>query len=182
MKPSERLAEVLAHNSLNPPPQRSGNLTPFFSFVVVVRLHGESVVVPLSEAPWMLSLELLRPLVRTAWGSDTCYPNASEEWRPDNPARAQCGMTALVVQDLLGGDLILGEVHVDGAKVGNHYWNRLPDGTEIDLTADQFFAGEVFVNGQVVHRPPDAPRRFREQYELLRERVLMALAPRRVRA
>jgi hypothetical protein len=58
----------------------------------------------------------------------------------------------------------------------------LPDGTEIDLTADQFFAGEVFVNGQVVHRPPDAPRRFREQYELLRERVLMALAPRRVRA
>jgi len=122
----------------------------------------------------MLSLELLRPIVRAAWGPDTCYPNASEEWQQDNPARAQCGMTALVVQDLLGGDLILGEVHVDGAKVGNHYWNRLPNGTEIDLTADQFRLGEVVVNGQVVHRPPDAPRRFREQYELLRERVLVA--------
>jgi len=34
-------------------------------------------------------------------------------------------MTALVVQDFLGGDLILGEVHVDGIKVGNHYWNRV---------------------------------------------------------
>ena len=84
-------------------------------------------------------------------------------------------MTALVVQDLLGGNLILAEVHVNGVKDGNHYWNRLPDGTEVDLTADQFLPGEVIVNPQVVHRPPDAPRRFREQYELLRNRVLAAL-------
>jgi hypothetical protein len=84
-------------------------------------------------------------------------------------------MTALVVQDLLGGDLILGEVHVDGVRVGNHYWNRLPEGTDVDLTGDQFLPGEVVVNGRVVHRPPDAPRRFREQYELLRKRVLAAL-------
>jgi hypothetical protein len=85
-------------------------------------------------------------------------------------------MTAFVVQDLLGGDLILGEVQVDGVKTGNHYWNRLPDGSEVDFTADQFYPGEVIANGQVVHRPPDAPRRYREQYELLRERVLSALA------
>jgi len=80
-----------------------------------------------------------------------------------------------VVQDLLGGDLILAEVRVDGVKDGNHYWNRLPDGTDVDLTADQFLPGEVIVNPRVVHRPPDAPRRCREQYELLRERVLAAL-------
>ena len=36
----------------------------------------------------------------TAWGPDTCYPNMSEEWTPENPARDQCGMTALVVQDV----------------------------------------------------------------------------------
>ncbi|HWG27875.1 MAG TPA: hypothetical protein VG296_27420 [Actinospica sp.] len=85
-------------------------------------------------------------------------------------------MTAFVVQDLLGGDLILGEVQVDGIKVGNHYWNRLPDGAEADFTDDQFFPDEVVANGNVVHRPPDAPRRYREQYELLRERVLAGLA------
>ena len=132
-------------------------------------------VTPLCDALGMLSVETLRPILRTAWGPDTCYPNVSAEWGPNNPARGQCGMTALVIQDLLAGDLILGEVHVDGAKVGNHYWNRLPDGTKVDLTADQFLPGEVVVNGQVVHRPPDAPRRFREQYEVLRERVLAAL-------
>jgi hypothetical protein len=104
-------------------------------------------VAPLCDALGMLGMETLRPILRAAWGPDTCYPNVSQEWGSDNPARAQCGMTALVVQDLLGGDLVLGEVHVDGAKFGNHYWNRLPDGTEVDLTADQFLPGEVVING-----------------------------------
>lgn len=135
-------------------------------------------VVRLCQSHGMLTVDELRALLRAAWGPDTCYPNASEEWRPDNPARDQCGMTALVVQDLLGGDLILGEVQVDSTKVGNLYWNRLPDGTEVDLTAEQFLPEEVIVNGQVVTRPPDAPRRHREQYELLRDRVLRGTAQR----
>jgi len=130
----------------------------------------------------MLTIEEVRPLIRAAWGPDTCYPDSRESWSPDNPARDQCGMTALVVQDLLGGELVLGEVQVDGAKVGNHYWNVLPDGTKVDLTGDQFLPGEVVTNGQVVIRPPDAPRRHREQYELLRDRVLQHLParPRRI--
>jgi hypothetical protein len=73
-----------------------------------------TAVAPLCDAPGMLSVETLRPILRAAWGPDTCYPNLSEKWGLDNPARDQCGMTALAVQDLLGGDLILGEVHIDG--------------------------------------------------------------------
>jgi hypothetical protein len=122
-------------------------------------------------------MEVLRPLVVAAWGPDTCDPHnlETEGWQPDNPSRGQCGVTALVVQDLVGGDLILGEVFVGDAKVGHHYWNRLPDGTEIDLTGDQFLPEETVVGGQVQHRPPDGPRRCREQYELLKERVLAGL-------
>ena len=118
----------------------------------------------------------LRSYFQSAWGADTCYPDSREEWTPQNPARDQCGMTALVVQDVLGGDLVLAEVHVNGTQVGHHYWNRLPDGSDVDLTADQFRAEEEVVGGAVVVRPPDAPRRHREQYELLRRRVLEALA------
>lgn len=121
-----------------------------------------------------LTVDELRDRFLAAWGPDTCYPHMREEWNPANPARDQCGMTALVVQDVLGGDLILAEVHVDGAQVGHHYWNRLPDGSEVDLTADQFRPDEVVVGGKVVARPPDAPRYHREQYELLRTRVLGA--------
>ncbi|MGI5243734.1 YunG family protein [Dactylosporangium sp. CA-139066] len=124
----------------------------------------------------MLNVELLRPALRAAWGPDTCDPHDLANWRPDNPARGQCGTTALVVQDLLGGELLLGEVHVDGVKIGHHWWNRLPDGTTIDLTADQFHPGETVIGGQIRHRPPDAPRRCRGQYELLRHRVLGTLA------
>jgi hypothetical protein len=106
----------------------------------------------------VLDTELLRPILRAAWGADTCDPHDLPDWRPDNPARGQCGVTALVVQDLLGGDLVLGEVFVEQAKIGHHYWNRLPDGRDVDLTAGQFHPGEVVTGGQVQRRPPDAPR------------------------
>jgi hypothetical protein len=85
-------------------------------------------------------------------------------------------VTALVVQELLGGDLVLGEVFVDRTKVGHHYWNRLPDGRDVDFTADQFYPAEVVSGGQVQQRPPQAPRRCRGQYELVRRRVLAALS------
>jgi hypothetical protein len=123
----------------------------------------------------MLSIEGLGPVFRAAWGPDTCDPDARDQWRPDNPARAQCGTTALVVQDLLGGDLILAEVRVAGVKVGHHYWNRLPDGADVDLTAGQFRPEEAVVGGEVQRRPPEGPRRCRGEYELLRARVFWAL-------
>jgi hypothetical protein len=72
-------------------------------------------------------------------------------------------------------DLILGEVFVGDAKVGHHYWNRLPDGRDVDLTADQFHPPEAIVGGEVQPRPPGPPRRCRRQHELLRQRVLAAL-------
>lgn len=125
----------------------------------------------------MLDIDQLRPILRTAWGPDTCDPHDRPDWRPDNPARGQCGVTALVVQDLLGGDLVLGEVFVEQVKVGHHYWNRLPDGRDVDLTADQFHPGEVVTGGQLQRRPPGPPRRCREQYEILSRRVRAALAP-----
>jgi len=63
----------------------------------------------------------------------------------------------------------------DGLGVGHHYWNRLADGTVVDLTGDQFLPAEVVVGGEVVVRPPEGPRRHRERYELLRDRVLRSL-------
>jgi 8-oxo-dGTP pyrophosphatase MutT (NUDIX family) len=124
----------------------------------------------------MLTVDMLRPVFRVAWGSDTCDPHDLANWHPANPARGQCGTTAMVVQDLLGGELVMGEVRIDGVKVGHHWWNRLGDGTEVDLTADQFEPGETVIGGEVRHRPPDAPGRCRGQYKLLRHRVLDALA------
>lgn len=123
----------------------------------------------------MLTLSRLRPVVRAAWGPDTCDPVDLADWRPENPSRGQCGVTAFVVQDLLGGDLVLGEVFESGERRGYHYWNRLPDGTEVDLTRDQFRPGETVTGGVGVARPSGAPNRCRGQYELLRHRVRAGL-------
>jgi hypothetical protein len=109
---------------------------------------------------------------RDSWGADTCDPVDRADWHPGNPSRGQCGPTALVLHDLFGGDLVLGEVLVAGEQTGVHWWNRFGAGLEVDLTRDQFRPDEEVVGGRVVERPPGSPNRCREEYELLRDRVL----------
>ena len=55
-----------------------------------------------------------------------------EGWSPHNRPWGQCAVTALVVQDRFGGELL--RARVDGVS---HYWNRLPDGSELDLTRER---------------------------------------------
>jgi hypothetical protein len=50
-----------------------------------------------------------------------------------------------------------------GARQGWHTWNRLPDGTEVDLTREQFSAGEHVQALRVVVRPKGPPLRCTEQ-------------------
>ena len=55
----------------------------------------------------------------------------------DNPARGQCAVSSLVIQDYCGGDLA--RVHATGDGIDeNHYYNRLDDGTLIDTTGQQY--------------------------------------------
>ncbi|MEU9608544.1 hypothetical protein [Streptomyces sp. NPDC048057] len=124
---------------------------------------------------WQLS-DIARAL-QASWAADTCSPDDAERsaWTPDNPAWGQCDVTALVVHDLLGGALVVGEVTLDGADHGYHWWNQLPDATEADLTREQFRQGQIVTPGRVVQRPPGRLPRRHEEYELLRARVLAAL-------
>ncbi|MFB8118507.1 hypothetical protein ACFC51_21830 [Streptomyces sp. NPDC055962] len=124
-----------------------------------------------------LLLTDIEAAVRSSWSADTTTPAHRPQWDPGNPARDQCGVTALVVNDLLGGDLIRGEVRVDGERVDHHWWNRLGMGVEIDLTREQFGAHEIVSGGVVVERPPEIVR-LREEYELLRAKVLERLRAR----
>ncbi|MGW6709293.1 YunG family protein [Streptomyces sp. NPDC054956] len=114
--------------------------------------------------------------VRSSWSEQTCTPEYRDRWTRENPARDQCGVTALVLHDLLGGELIRGEVLVDGERVDYHWWNRLGLGVEIDLTREQFGPEEKISEGVVVPRPPESEmRRLRTEYEILREQVLAKL-------
>jgi hypothetical protein len=118
------------------------------------------------------SLEDITGAISSSWSPETWYA------RPDtpngvsyHPSRNQCGTSALVLQDWLGGDLLVADVTTNGRKAGVHYWNRLPDGREVDLTKEQFVAGETIRPPEVVIRKPGVPTNGRAAYLLLSHRV-----------
>lgn len=111
-------------------------------------------------------------MIRSNWSLDTCDPVDVNDWSPENPSRGQCGVTALVLHDLLGGDLLTAEVlRPDGSRQGFHSWNRLAGGIEIDLTREQFASTEVVQLPRIVVRPSGLPSRCHEQYLNLRGAV-----------
>ncbi|WP_442784862.1 YunG family protein [Arthrobacter sp. CG_A4] len=121
-------------------------------------------------------LELERAF-RQSWGADTTCLNAKSlaKWHPDSSAHGQCGPTALVVQDLLGGHLLIADVSGGNEDDEVHYWNRFPGGFEIDLTREQFRSHRIIGESRVVVRPSGGPRAYVSDYQLLRARVLSAL-------
>jgi hypothetical protein len=117
-------------------------------------------------------------VIRSAWSADSCDPTDLDQWSPQNSARGQCAVTALVVQELVGGELLLADVYNDdGSRQGVHYWNRLVNGLEVDLTREQFLRSEVVQAPHVVERPADLTAgRLYPQYAALASAVRAGLA------
>lgn len=57
---------------------------------------------------------------------------SSSKYTPQNPALGQCGVTALVANDILGGDILKTRTHDMW-----HFYNKIDD-TIIDFTQSQF--------------------------------------------
>ena len=72
-------------------------------------------------------LNELRAALRRSWSVET-----SPLWLPENPARGQCNVTALVFWDHFGGDILKTRVEEEW-----HFYNRVA-GTAYDLSAEQF--------------------------------------------
>jgi hypothetical protein len=112
--------------------------------------------------------ELTKAIARS-WSRETS--DDPQRWSDSNPARGQCAVTALIVQDFFGGDLLRANI-----SLTPHYWNRLPNRCELDLTKGQF--KEVAISGA----PIESTRQFvlsfsttRRNYKRLRKRVLATL-------
>ncbi|AJC61525.1 MULTISPECIES: hypothetical protein [Streptomyces] len=50
--------------------------------------------------------------------ADICSPDDQADWHPDNPAGDRYDITVLIVNDVFGGDLLAGEVHLNGNHRG----------------------------------------------------------------
>ena len=125
-------------------------------YLGIMTADGESLV----------DRETLFAAIRRSWGPDT---SADSGWSASCPAKGQCAVTALVVQDYLGGQLL--RAGIGGVS---HYWNAVQD-EELDLTRQQFpdFTpeGTCGRTREYVLSFPGTARR----YGTLRERVAAAL-------
>lgn len=65
--------------------------------------------------------------LRKAWSLST-----ASQWTADNPAAGQCNVTALLIHELFGGDLLKTPL-----PAGDHFYNRI-EGRRYDFTASQF--------------------------------------------
>lgn len=106
----------------------------------------------------MSSLEIVREaMLKSACAETSCYPDEYERKKVKSPLYMHCAAAAIVVQALFGGDIVTGRV-----KEIQHYWNRLPNGTEVDLTSCQF-GGDGFTpfkKGRKVNRKGPTALRF----------------------
>ncbi len=128
-----------------------------------------------------MDLATLESALRKAWTKDTCYPPIATEWTSERPAFGQCYVTALIVQDYLGGDII--QLSFFDGK--GHFWNRI-NGKDIDLTASQFDQGDLseekvdLSTAKVVSRAElDAKESYSQynyRYKILKERVKALLS------
>lgn len=109
--------------------------------------------------------------IAEAWCRETSA--SPEEWSEENPALGQCAVTALVVQDLLGGRLVRDTV---GGQ--SHYFNLVLGGAlGLDLTMVQFGEGAQY-DGAPEERDREYVLSFPHtaaRYELMRRRLVEAL-------
>jgi hypothetical protein len=91
----------------------------------------------------MVELSELEKALLSSWLKETSLD--PENWTPQNPAWGQCAVTACVVQDYLGGEIVWAEV-IDRGKTISHYFNKI-DGIEHDLTHRQFSKGTKIPEG-----------------------------------
>lgn len=113
-----------------------------------------------------LSLSCLRAALRSSWSRETTYWR--ERWSTEHPSVGQCAVTALIVQEALGGDIAEG-VLPSGEL---HYWNLRNRETIIDLTVDQFFDGEKAVFRRIITRDELLRNpNTKERYSILRRAV-----------
>lgn len=118
-----------------------------------------------------LDLSVIEPIVRKVWGRETASPGCQNSWSPQNPAWGQCAVTALLIEDIEGGEIL--RAVIEG--FGSHYYNRLSS-WEVDLTRSQFPEGTIIPPGEPVKRDDilNSERaiqaRTKERYEKLKDR------------
>lgn len=147
---------------------------------------------PRTPAEAVAQLQPLRHALEDVFACDTAFGDC----KPDHPSSGHCFLASMMVQDLLGGEIIAG--HVDSIP---HYWTRVPipnarggasgQFLDVDITGDQFDKaavqakkGALYRGGTAFDREPGeylgqaGNKKVMKMYCKLRSRVVPILEKR----
>lgn len=79
-----------------------------------------------------MSLNKIYEILKESWSKETCVQSCQSKWSSDNPSLGECAITALIVNDLIGGKIM--RCMCNGES---HYYNTIDDEV-VDLTVEQF--------------------------------------------
>ncbi|MBN2459612.1 hypothetical protein JXB28_04980 [Candidatus Woesearchaeota archaeon] len=113
--------------------------------------------------------------LKYSWSKDTTLDE--KNWAAENPSWGQCAVTALVVNDYLGGEIVWALAKLpDGTDI-SHYFNKIK-GEEKDYTRMQFPEGTQVPAGVTRAKTFASTREYilsyestRQRYELLKGKV-----------
>lgn len=95
-----------------------------------------------------VKLALVSAILTRVWCKETASPVCKADWSEQNPSLGQGAVTALIIDEMMGGYIMRTVV----GNYGSHYYNVLPDGNVCDLTKGQFPPGVIVPEGQIVDR------------------------------
>lgn len=104
-------------------------------------------------------LELKKALYKS-WSIDT-----SSKWTRQNPAKGQCGVTALIVNEMLKGDIAKTKIQENW-----HFYNII-NGKRYDFTESQFET-PIEYNNTLSNRSEAYMNTNEKQYTILKQKVL----------
>ncbi|MFW6008712.1 MAG: YunG family protein [archaeon] len=117
-----------------------------------------------------MDIKTLQLALLDSWNSDTCYPLMEKDWSSKNAAYGQCYVTALIVNDYLGGKILKTKFE-DGT---GHFWNLI-ENKEVDLTRSQFNKDKVILKPTIHSREEieNNPKyhEYNQRYLILKKRV-----------
>jgi len=90
--------------------------------------------------------------------------HSSSKWTLENPAKGQCGVTSLVVNDFFGGDILKTKT-----PEGWHYYNRICNNS-VDFTQSQFSLKPIYLD-MLSNREDAFSDTNMEQYSYLKNRI-----------
>lgn len=123
----------------------------------------------------MIEHEIFQIAVVKSGSRDTS--STPKEWVETNSVIGHCAVVALIVQDIYGGELLRASLEETEFAYGkSHYWNLLPDGTEVDFTEMQFEGKKPLLVGEIRTRDYVlSNEQTRQRYEAFKGRLIESL-------